>query len=58
MHSVTADRLIFVAGIVSAALFFITWEPLFGVVAFVLLVIIAPWLNVDATGTRAPRGKG
>lgn len=47
MHSVTAERLIFVVGILFVALFFATWEPLLGGLGFVLLVIIAPWLDVN-----------
>jgi hypothetical protein len=42
----TAERLILVGGIACAVVFFATWEPLFGVVAFVLLVAIAPWLDM------------
>jgi uncharacterized membrane protein len=44
----TTERLVLVGGIAFVIAFFATWEPLFGVVAFVLLVAIAPWLDMSS----------
>lgn len=49
MHAITTERLILVAGVVLVVLFFVTWEPIFGVLSMVLLVGLAPWLDVDET---------
>jgi type IV secretory pathway TrbD component len=43
---VTAERLILIGGIACAVAFLATWEPLFGVLAFILLVALAPWLAI------------
>lgn len=42
------DRLILAVGLAFAVAFVVTWEVAFGILAFVLLVIIAPWLDVAA----------
>jgi hypothetical protein len=47
MHAMTVERLILIGGIACVVAFFATWEPLFGVLAFILLVAIAPWLNIS-----------
>lgn len=49
MYPVMRDRLIVVVGLLLAAAFVVTWEPVFGTLAFILLVAIAPWLDVGST---------
>ncbi len=46
MHSVTRERLILAVGLAFVVAFFVTWEAAFGILAFILLVVIAPWLDI------------
>ena len=39
----TRDRLIYAVGLALCVAFFVTWEPLLGILGFVVLVVIAPW---------------
>lgn len=39
------ERLIYALGLALCIVFFVTWEPLLGVLGFVVLVAIAPWPN-------------
>jgi len=48
MHAVTTERLIAIIGLALAVAFFATWEPVFGILSFVLLVGIAPWLDLGS----------
>ena len=41
----TFDRLTHLVGFALAVAFFVTWEPVLGILAFVVLIEIAPWPN-------------
>ena len=56
MTPVTRDRLIHVVGFALAVAFFVTWEPLLGMAAFVLLIFFTEWPDEadDAKGPHRP----
>jgi hypothetical protein len=51
--------LIFVVGLILGVVFWITLKPVFGVLAFLLLVIITPWpdeVEEPTAGSSPPEG--
>jgi hypothetical protein len=56
MTTVTRDRLIHVVGFALSVAFFVTWEPLFGLAAFALVIFFAAWPDEadDAEGRLRP----
>jgi hypothetical protein len=43
MTPVMRDRLVHVIGVALVVAFFVTWEPLLGMAAFVLLIFFTAW---------------
>ena len=41
MHPVTRDRVIYAVGLALCVGFFVAWEPLLGILGFVVLIAIA-----------------
>ncbi|CAN5258938.1 hypothetical protein BH20ACT16_BH20ACT16_12810 [soil metagenome] len=37
------ERLTYAVGLALCVAFFATWQPVFGTLAFIVLIIIAPW---------------
>jgi hypothetical protein len=54
MYAMTFGHLTYAVGLALYVAFFVTWEPLLGVLGFVVLIAIAPWPNEDHEGQPRP----